>query len=117
MGIILLIFYFSLLNYFKSVDVSNIGGIYVNKICIIVEGNIKNLNEIKFRGLIQMILRGDIKNKLGGYMIGEFVQLYLINNRMEVFLYSERIGKRSGIYIKNNDGIFFFFGKIKQLEI
>lgn len=41
MGITSLISYFSSPNYFKSVDVSNIGGIYANKIRIIAEGNIK----------------------------------------------------------------------------
>ncbi|CNG28134.1 Large exoprotein involved in heme utilization or adhesion [Yersinia enterocolitica] len=117
MGITSLISYFSSPNYFKSVDVSNIGGIYANKIRIIAEGNIKNSNEIKSRGLIQMISRGDIKNKLGGHMTGESVQLYSINNKMEVLSYSERIGKRPGTYTKNNDGTFSFFGKIKQSEI
>ncbi|UXD23028.1 Hemolysin [Yersinia enterocolitica] len=93
MGITSLISYLSSPDYFKSVDVSNIGGIYANKIRIIAEGNIKNSNEIKSRGLIQMISRGDIKNKLNGQMTGKSLQLYLINNKMEVLPYSKRIKK------------------------
>ncbi|CNL23534.1 Large exoprotein involved in heme utilization or adhesion [Yersinia enterocolitica] len=117
MGVTSLISYLSSPDYFKSVDVSNIGGIYANKIRIIAEGNIKNSNEIKSRGLIQMISRGNIKNRSGGHMTGESVQLYSINNKMKVFSYSEKIGKRPDSYTKNNDGTFSFVGKIKQSEI
>ncbi|EKN6261320.1 filamentous hemagglutinin N-terminal domain-containing protein [Yersinia enterocolitica] len=117
MGITSLISYLSSPDYFKSVDVSDIGGIYANKIRIIAEGDIKNSNEIKSRGLIQMISRGNIKNRSGGHMTGESVQLYSINNKMKVFSYSEKIGKRPGSYTKNNDGTFSFVGKIKQSEI
>ncbi|HEK6332756.1 TPA: heme utilization protein, partial [Yersinia enterocolitica] len=67
--------------------------------------------------LIQMISRGNIKNRSGGHMTGESVQLYSINNKMKVFSYSEKIGKRPGSYTKNNDGTFSFVGKIKQSEI
>ncbi|HEI6833329.1 TPA: filamentous hemagglutinin N-terminal domain-containing protein [Yersinia enterocolitica] len=117
MGITSLISYLSSPDYFKSVDVSNIGGIYANKIRIIAEGNIKNSNEIKSRGLIQMISRGNIKNKSGGNMTGESIQLYSINNKMKVFLYNESFAKSPGDYTKNNDGTSSFVGKIKQSEI
>ncbi|HHL2500250.1 TPA: filamentous hemagglutinin N-terminal domain-containing protein [Yersinia enterocolitica] len=91
MGITSLISYLSSPDYFKSVDVSNIGGIYANKIRIIAEGNIENSGEIKSNGLIQMISRGNIKNKSNGQMTGKSVELYLINNKMEVLPYSKRI--------------------------
>ncbi|EKN3610180.1 filamentous hemagglutinin N-terminal domain-containing protein [Yersinia enterocolitica] len=117
MGITSLISYLSSPDYFKSVDVSNIGGIYANKIRINAEGNIKNSNEIKSRGFIQMISRGNIKNKSGGNMTGESIQLYSINNKMKVFLYNESFAKSPGDYTKNNDGTSSFVGKIKQSEI
>ncbi|MGM7745211.1 two-partner secretion domain-containing protein [Yersinia enterocolitica] len=117
MGITSLISYLSSPDYFKSVDVSNIGGIYANKIRIIAEGNIKNSNEIKSSGLIQMISRGDIKNKSNGVMTGKTVDLYLINNKMEVLPYSNNIKKNISDYIKNGDGSVSFSGKIKQSEI
>ncbi|MGT3179763.1 two-partner secretion domain-containing protein [Yersinia enterocolitica] len=93
MGVTSLVSYLSSPNYFKSVDVSDIGGIYANKIRIIAEGSIKNSNEIKSSGLIQMISRGDIKNKSNGVMTGKTVDLYLINNKMEVLPYSNNIKK------------------------
>lgn len=114
MGVTSLISYFSTPDYLKSVNVSDIGWIYANKIRIISEGNIKNSNEIKSKGLIQMISRGDIKNKSNGQMTGKSVQLYLINNKMEVLPYSKRIKKNIASYIENGDGSVSFIGKIKQ---
>ncbi|WP_392432964.1 filamentous hemagglutinin N-terminal domain-containing protein [Yersinia sp. HM-2024] len=117
MGITPLISYLSSSGYSKSVDVSDIGGIYANKIRIVAEGNIRNLNEIKSKGVIQMISRGNIKNKSGGHMTGESVELYSINSKMEVLSHSESIAKKPDSYTKNKDGTFSFFGKIKQSEI
>ncbi|WP_174848211.1 two-partner secretion domain-containing protein [Yersinia artesiana] len=104
-------------DYFKSVDIRGVGGIYANRIRIISEGDIKNSSEIKSKGLIQMISRGNIKNKSNGQMTGKTVNLYLINNKMEVLSYSTKIKNNLASYIKNRDGSVSFSGKIKQSKI
>ncbi|VFT01485.1 Uncharacterised protein [Yersinia enterocolitica] len=58
-----------------------------------------------------MISRGDIKNKLGGHMTGESVQLYSINNRMEVLSYSEELERGLAPILKIMMELFLFLEK------
>ncbi|AIN19798.1 hypothetical protein CH54_2421 [Yersinia rochesterensis] len=130
MGISPLVAYLSTPNYFDSIDVSDMGGMYANKIRIIAEGNINNSRNIESTGALQMVTRGDINNRrikstgallmvaggnirnsLGAEITGGKVQLYSggIVNNIHGKIKASSINKRSSVYIKaaelnNNNG-------------
>ncbi|CNC70491.1 Large exoprotein involved in heme utilization or adhesion [Yersinia frederiksenii] len=61
-------------DYFDSVDVGKMGGMYANKIRIVAEGNIKNSNDIVVLDSLLAITHGNINNN--GLVLGKDVYLH-----------------------------------------
>lgn len=106
-----LVAYLSTPDYFDSVDVRHMGGMYANKIRIISEGNINNRSDIESTGALQMVTGGDINNSLGGEITGRTVQLYSdgivhnlhgkiksinSNNKPSIYIDATRLNNNSG---------------------
>lgn len=62
-------------NYFTSVDVGDMGGMYANKIRIRADGNIKNSKEISATGLLQIVAGGNIYKANTANMHGATIEL------------------------------------------
>lgn len=142
-----LVAYLSTPDYFDSVDVHQMGGMYANKIRIISEGNINNNRDIESTGALQMFTGGNINNSLGGAIIGRTVQLYSdgivnnshgkikssnSNNKLSIYIDAARLNNNSGEIqtqggsikimldnpIENNNGDISIVGKkTKRLVI
>ncbi|OVZ78309.1 heme utilization protein [Yersinia kristensenii] len=109
MGLSPLVAYLSTPDYFDSVDVREMGGMYANRIRIIAEGNINNGKHIESTGALQMVTRGNINNSLGGAITGRTVQLYSggIVHNLHGKIKANISSNTSGVYINaaglNND--------------
>ncbi|WP_145482208.1 two-partner secretion domain-containing protein [Yersinia rohdei] len=88
-----------------NIDISEMGGMYANKIRIVAEGNINNSGRINSKGLLLMVAGGDIYNT-DTYIHGKHVRLVsagTTHNIVSAIYGTERVRIEAKELI-NNDG-------------